>query len=196
MKKIKFALLALFVSLGANAQVAVPNTFSSGTAASAAAVNSNFTALVNAINATNARVAKLEGAGLVAADFSGTYTLSGLQTEINSNHIAHYNFRGTITLNADLTATYIISGSSSGGAQWNPNMAVPNNAAPTSQAFAVSLADSGATTWTYSAGAITINGFGPGNFSAASAKLLVSAGSGVDGGTGNRTSNVLILTRL
>jgi hypothetical protein len=195
MIKSKLAIFALFVSLGASAQVTVPNTFSTGTAASAAAVNSNFTALVNAINATNARVAKLEGTGLVAADFAGTYTLSGLQTELNSNHIAHYHYAGMITLNSDLSATYTISGSSGGG-QWNPNMAVPNNAAPTSGAFPVSLADNGTTTWTYSAGTITINSFGSINFSAASTKLLVRAGSDLDVGTGNRTSNVLILTRL
>lgn len=193
MIKSKLAIFALFFSVGASAQVTVPNTFSAGTAASAAQVNVNFAALVSAINATNDRLAKLEGTGIVAADFAGTYRLSLLHTELNPNHIANYVQRGTVTLNSNLTSNYSVSGE---GFQFNPNTAVPPSAAPTAGAFGGQTTGGGTSTWSYSSALLNIVGMGD-FFVTAGGKILIRAGSsgnatnGTPGGT-----DLIILSRL
>jgi hypothetical protein len=69
--------LAIALTGTAQAQVAVPNTFTSGQPAVAADVNANFTALVNAINDLAGRVETLEAApGLTSgAPVAGRYSL-------------------------------------------------------------------------------------------------------------------------
>lgn len=189
MNKSKLALIALLLSFGAAAQVTVPNSFTSGQAASASQVNANFSALVSAINATNARVTKLEGTDIVAADLVGTYKFSLLHSELNDNHIAHYVQRGTVTLNANLSSSYSVTGQ---GFQFNPN----GNATPSAGAFPGQTTDTGTSSWTYGSSILNIVGMGD-FFVTAGGKILIRANASGDASSGTPGgTELIILTRL
>jgi hypothetical protein len=97
-------------AVAAHAQVTVPFTFGPGTPARAAEVNSNFQALVTAVNNLGARVSKLEGQ-ITAADIAGVYKWSGLQIGlIVGGTVESISYSGTVTLAADGTFTGTLAG--------------------------------------------------------------------------------------
>jgi len=102
--------LAACLSLAASsvlAQTAVPHTFTAGTAAKASEVNANFSALVDAIVALEAKVATLQGSLTVNA-VAGEYRLlkyGQFYFGVNGESYFCHAVAGdsTITLNADGT---------------------------------------------------------------------------------------------
>lgn len=70
------------------AATTVPNTFTGGTAASASEVNANFTALANAIDALEARVAALENPTIDANFLNGkTFCLMSVNSEVGASNV-------------------------------------------------------------------------------------------------------------
>lgn len=86
-KKHVFAFVVLGTVAVVGWAVSIPNTFTAQTAARAADVNANFTALTNAVNALEAKVAALEAVNspLTAADVVGTYKLLGMSASVGGN---------------------------------------------------------------------------------------------------------------
>jgi hypothetical protein len=110
------ALLSLTAT--AWAQTTVPNTFTAGTRASAAAVNQNFASLAEAYDDLVARVAKLEGQ-ITAADIVGEYNISGLQHGLhggtpNAVGVESLTWGGTMTFAANGTLTWDSVGNRNG----------------------------------------------------------------------------------
>ncbi|MDT7514375.1 hypothetical protein [Rhodoferax mekongensis] len=94
-----FAATILALGLQAHAGVSVPNTFTSGQAASASAVNQNFTALATAIDSVSVRVSKLENSQNVnISDLLGTYNLMVIQTEVSTSNVALKQIVGSVVL--------------------------------------------------------------------------------------------------
>lgn len=90
----------------------IPFTFTSGTPIVASEVNSNFQSLATAINALSARVDKVEGKGLVAADLVGAYRVNGFQNLVDSlkgpegyAKVGSNVAQGTLILNANGTGS-------------------------------------------------------------------------------------------
>lgn len=118
MKTLNTLFIALVFGLtGSNliAQSSVPNTFVSGEAASAAEVNANFSAVLDAIDALSAEVDALQVAAPSQSVSGRSYTLLNLRgftedqrTGTTVNDVALINFGGTetdITFNANGTLT-------------------------------------------------------------------------------------------
>lgn len=96
-----FAATILALGLQAHAGVSVPNTFTSGQAASASAVNQNFTALATAIDGVSARLSKLENSQNVnIGDLLGTYNLMILQTGVSTGSVGVKQIVGTVVLSS------------------------------------------------------------------------------------------------
>jgi hypothetical protein len=161
------------------------------TALSAQAQNSGATidSLASDLAALTARVAKLEGQ-IVAADLVGTYTLRGIQLELSGGagrpaQVSSYVYVGTVTLNADGTASF------------NALSQSGNTLSFTTPAM-VSIfkgsndGGSGGATWTSSDGSVTVAGGVPPLSVAAGGRVLVGVGANPNDGT----DVLLILTRL
>lgn len=104
-----FVILSLFST--ATLAASVPNTFTAGTAASAAEVNANFRSLVTAVTTLETKVAALEAMNtpLTAADVAGTYQILSIASTTGSL-LATKKFtsgtdaiRGTVIFNANGT---------------------------------------------------------------------------------------------
>lgn len=93
------AAAVLAMGLQAHAGVSIPNTFSSGTAASASQVNANFTALATAIDSVSARVSKLENSqNINIGDLLGSYNLMILQTSVSTGSVMVKQIVGNVQL--------------------------------------------------------------------------------------------------
>ena len=116
----------------------------------------NYQQLVTQIADLQARVSKLEG-NIVASDLAGTYAFVGLDTAMTAFHagvpsipatISTTAFRATLVLNADGTGTVAeddCEGTTLTQGTWALSPVNCTESGP------------GALTWTYSAGAITID---------------------------------------
>jgi hypothetical protein len=106
-----FAALSVVAALAGNAPAAsVPHTFTAGTVASAAEVNANFAALVEAINALEAKVDPQDAAAL-----AGTYDYFELRIDVDNinasaKSIAGQGTSGTVVLNSDGSGHANLSG--------------------------------------------------------------------------------------
>jgi hypothetical protein len=144
--------------------------------------------LASDLAALTARVAKLEGQ-IAAADLVGTYALRGFQIELSGGtgrtaQVSSYVFTGTITLNADGTAT--VSGGPENGNTLS--FTVP----PSLSIFQGSPGGSGTSTWTYLNGSVTVDGVTPPLSVAAGGRVLI----GVSANPADGTDVIVILTRL
>src|SRR4051812_7194615 len=186
------ALGLVLLAGAAHAQTSVPHSFSSGQPARAAEVNANFQALATAINNLTARVDRLEGAAVTAANVAGTYQLFGLQTGIapsGSGLIETITYTGTVTLAGGGTYTGSLTESANVLGVGNP----PNlsSRSPT---------DALAGSYSINSTRITLNTFGGSDpidfYGAAGARILVAATSGVappPGFTFNMGTNVMLI---
>jgi len=144
--------------------------------------------LASDLAALKARVDKLEGQ-IVAADLVGTYALRGIQLELSGGagrpaQVSSYVYVGTVTLNADGTASF-------NALSENGNTLSFTTPAMVS-IFTGSGGGSGSTTWTYSDGSVSLFGGAPPLSVAAGGRVLVGVGANPDDGT----DVLLILTRL
>jgi len=144
--------------------------------------------LASDLAALTQRVAKLEGQ-IVAADLVGTYAFRGFQIELGGGasrtaQVSSYVFEGTVTLNADGTASL-------SAAPENGNTLSFTTPAMVS-IFKGNDGGSGSTTWTYSDGTVSVVGGAPPLSVAAGGRVLVGVGANPDDGT----DVLLILTRL
>jgi hypothetical protein len=144
--------------------------------------------LASDLVALTGRVAKLEGQ-IVAADLVGTYALRGFQIELSGGaggpaQVSSYVFTGTVTLNADGTASFV-------GTPDNGNSLSFTTPASVS-IFQGSGGGSGTSTWTYVDGSVTVEGGTPPLSVAAGGRVLV----GVSANQADGTDVILILTRL
>jgi len=182
------ALSCIVFSAAAVAQTTVPNTFTAGTAAKAAQVNANFTALATAIDALASRVAKFEGQ-LATSDLVGTYAISGFQTELvpgDLPEVSSYRFQGTVTLANDGSGTFA-------GTELGHQLTLLFSAASDSTVTRRDTAETVPFTWSFAAGAVTFTvGENPLSGGVASGgRLLVLTGSNPSDGT----TVILVLTR-
>jgi hypothetical protein len=143
--------------------------------------------LAGDVAALAARVAKLEGQ-IVAADLVGVYALRGFQIELSGGpgktaSVASYTFTGTVTLNADGTASFAAS------AENGNTLALTTP--PSVSVFKGSGGGSGTGTWTYADGVVTFSGIPPLSV-AAGGRILVASSANHDDGT----DVILFLTRL
>ncbi|GGX34158.1 hypothetical protein [Undibacterium squillarum] len=127
------AISAMFIALHASATT-VPNTFTSGQPASAAAVNQNFQALATAIDSVNsnlsalsARVAKMESnSTLTINDFIGSYKLMMLDTGVGTAYVSVRQTLGTVVFSAvnngnNIAYTATLTCSANSGEEVSPN---------------------------------------------------------------------------
>jgi len=187
LNKIKYFLCTFLVSLGAQAQVTIPNTFTSGSSVSSSQMNANFGAVATAINNLAARVSKLEGV-ITAADIVGTYTVSGLQVELNQNHIAHYTYAGTAVFAANGNFTLTTTAT---GQQYN-------TLSETATVFSGSGGNTSTDTSTWALIGSTVSIGGVFNYKVADAgKLLILANSSIVAPTPSepQSSVLLMFTR-
>jgi len=145
--------------------------------------------LASDLAALKARVDKLEGQ-IVAADLVGTYALRGIQLELSGGagrpaQVSSYVYVGTVTLNADGTASF-------NALSENGNTLSFTTPAMVSIFKGSDDGGSGSTTWTYSNGSVTVVGGAPPLSVAAGGRVLIGVGSNPDDGT----DVLLILTRL
>jgi hypothetical protein len=148
--------------------------------------NPQIQALTSELAALTARVAILEGQ-ITAADLVGTYALHGLQNELSGGvpaQISSYVFGGTVTLNADGTASL--------NATPENGNTLSLTATPFISAFSGSGSGSGNSTWTYANGTVTLAGGAPPLSVASAGRVLVGASANHSDGT----DVILILTRL
>ncbi len=89
----------LALAAQAHAATVVPNTFNSGQAASASAVNANFAALATAIDGVIARVEKLEGSQKITAfDIAGTYNMMVVNSGVGTSYVSQEQTTATVVL--------------------------------------------------------------------------------------------------
>lgn len=116
------AALITFASF-ANAQTGEVTDFVAGTPATAASVNANFDALIDAIDALNARVDSLESPELSLTKLAGsTYCILnlGIEAEQGNNYasIGSWVDTGTVTFNGDATQITGAIGTGAGDGSW------------------------------------------------------------------------------
>lgn len=105
-----FFVLASVLALGAHAQVNVPNTFTSGSPASAAQVNANFHALASAINSIDSRLKSIEGSqALSLQELVGTYNLMMFGNGVSTMGVTTKRIAGTATIVAVQNGGYEVA---------------------------------------------------------------------------------------
>lgn len=91
MRPARLLVLALALPAGLLASsVVLPNTFSNGSLADAAAINANFTAIATAANDTDARLTKFETTGAPSLNVSGNGTIGGSLTVAGGSNLVSY----------------------------------------------------------------------------------------------------------
>jgi hypothetical protein len=141
-----------------------------------------------AVTDLQTRMAKLEGQ-ITAADLAGTYRFTAIQMELDggagNTSVSSYVFHATVQFAANGTYTYTPTSGEDGNAL--RFFTVPPSVVP----FVGSGVSSGAGTWTYAAGAITVD---------SGLVLDVGAGGRVLVGTAfghsDGTTNIIVITRL
>jgi len=170
--------------------VSVPNSFTAQTAARAAEVNANFTALANAVTTLEAKVATLEGkfAPPTMASLAGTYDLIehrvdvDVQTPGTSHAIASSGVSGTIILAADGTGSGTTTGTYRQLTFNESNRPISNDNSTTSDDIVVKETDVGfnnpaesdsfSFTWTLTGGRVVIAADNDVSFIVASDRIL------------------------
>lgn len=109
-RAISLSIVASAIAFSAHAQVSVPNTFTSGTPASAAQVNANFSALVSAINSVDSRLKSIEGSqALSLQELVGNYNLMMFGNGISTAGVTTKRITGTATIVAVQNGGYEVA---------------------------------------------------------------------------------------
>ncbi len=184
--------LAVFSAVGSSALAAVPFTFTNGQPANATEVNTNFNALVQAIDALTARVDALESS--TTASLAGTYDYFEVKVDVdntmaNSYSIAGGGASGTVVLNGNGTGSVNLTNQYRQLTFNEQSLLVgnvTNNGSVSVHSTDVAQFDTPETTnqsitWTHSNGVVTVTTLDGNSSFVVAGKVLIQGISSTDG---------------